>query len=287
MGQSYQQIDVATTCGPISGVSGLVSSPSAKANRMQEGASTPGSTDMVSLIFAQTTTIPFSFESFFGSPNITLWPSGLWSISLEVTIGSSRVTWEDTYICKISGAGCIVTVLGSTVGQGIATKNLGVIGPMSVTIASDTTVLADDRIYVACAFKNGTRGSNRSIGIKPSQVIDTPIPISGGDESLTLVAPAGTGVAGPVTVHADVVLQLAAPQGTGGAGAVDVESPVTLTLAAPSGTGVAGPVQVVGNTLFLSAPSGTGVAGPVTVSGGVALLRIWNGVEMVTIGGTQ
>ena len=286
MGESYQQTDVATACGVI-GVSGLPSSLVNFARQMEGGSPTPGSADMSATLDKNSTSIPFAFETLFGTPNITLWPSGDWVVRLEIVIGSNKVTWEDTYICKISDSGCIAVVIGSITGQGIATALLGVIGPMTVTIASDTTVLATDRIYIACAFKNNHRGGNKTIGVKPSQIIDTPIPTSGGGVSLTLAAPAGTGVAGAVTVEADRELQLAAPQGTGVAGAVTVEGAVELTLAAPSGTGVAGPVEVEAGVLELSAPSGTGVAGPVTVGGGTSVFSVWNGVEFVIVGGTQ
>ena len=283
MGIQYEQTDNSAACGalPISDGPGVAVSP---APREMEDGGTAGVVEAFAEILPDETSIAYVFESKIGTPNLTTWPAGNWIVPLNVNSTNSDLVWQSTYICKVS-SGCVLTVLGFLEDQDIT--NLGPTSSMTVNVSSDSTVLATDRVYIAIGIGNNSSAGNRTIGIIPNRGISTPIPAGGSNQILVLAASAGVSVSGPLTILLDAVLNLVASVGVGVSGPLVITADRTLDLAASVGTSVSGPLTIIeSGILVLAASVGTSVSGPLTISGGAAILKIWDGANMIPIGGT-
>ena len=126
---------------------------------------------------------PFAFTSPASVPNSTAWESGNWIIRFEVSTANMNLTWNKVCVFAVLAGAC--TKNGTALDVASLGIGLGTTGVKSTTQSgSALTTNAGDRILASVGFKNGTSMS-QSIGIKPSQNIDTPVN-QGSTDDLTL-----------------------------------------------------------------------------------------------------
>ena len=287
MGVSYQQKNTIADCGPKD-VGGFSPVPSSVGLEMIEGGTNPAPKVVFGTVPNLVTSIILTFETISGVPNLTTWPSGTWTININVSQVSNKITWENAYICKVTPSpACVVTELGSTLLQAISCATAGV-KSMDVVISSDLTVLATDQIYIALAFKNNHQAKAKTVGISPDQMIITPIPEAAGNISLVLGSNTAVASAGALTVVADLIDVLTAAVAPVTAGNLVVIADQTITLTSNTAVATAGAVFIY-KDLSIQLGSNTAVAsaGAVTVSGGSSVFQVWDGGAFVVIGGTQ
>lgn len=111
----------------------------------------------------------------FSTPDlgITDWTAGDYVVRFDVASQTTRLTWEDTYVCRVNSSCTNQETIGSLTSQATALSSVGVV---SHTISgSSTTAAATDRLVFVLAFSNNhEHGGDDPVGYIPSQLIDTP-----------------------------------------------------------------------------------------------------------------
>jgi hypothetical protein len=116
-------------------------------------------------------TIMFEME-----PVATDWASGTAIVRLDVTTGNMQVQWTAVYLCQRT-AGCgEIAEYGSATGLGIALTTAQVYS-QNVTVSA-ITAATSDILFIVLEF-TAQSGMAQTIGITPSQNIDTPINTAG------------------------------------------------------------------------------------------------------------
>ena len=115
------------------------------------------------------------FQSANDEPNSTSWESGNWVVRVEVTTSNMNVTWENTYVCRITGptGGCAASnSVGSLTSQG---TSLGTTGVKTHTVSGAAQAGAAATDEMAIMLATDDNGMVQSWAFKPSQNIDTPV----------------------------------------------------------------------------------------------------------------
>lgn len=146
-------------------------------NRLATSGGTAGSTAItINLSASDVATDPrWSLFSGASEPNNTSWVSGDWVVRFEVTTSNMNVTWDGLGIAAVdvtdtSRASQIAVAASTTVGVSCSST-----GVKSTTIAgSAISPSASWIVQITFGFTNGS-SMVQSIGVTPSQNIDTPI----------------------------------------------------------------------------------------------------------------
>ena len=156
-------LTVVQTCNAISSQGALA--PQA----MLTGGAASGS---YTVSIANSSTQNFELYSASGNPNATSWPAGNWVVHLNVTAGSSSLTWKDTCIIRVNSSGAAQATVGSLTGQNIS---LGSAGVQSMTISGSTqTASATDRIVVVVNIaSSNSHGGAKSVTLEAGGANDT------------------------------------------------------------------------------------------------------------------
>lgn len=112
------------------------------------------------------------YQSIPGAFSSADWPSGTYTIRLNITVADIRMEWDHTYICRMSSACGSLETIGSLTNQSISLGTTG-IKTMSVSGVQAVSNL-DDTVYIVLVFQN-TGATNRSVSVRFNQAIDTPL----------------------------------------------------------------------------------------------------------------
>lgn len=124
---------------------------------------------------AKTATREFVLYSASGVPGVALWPSGNWTVNLEVSTPNSNLTWADTCIIRVNSSGVAQATVGSLTGQN---TSLGTVGVESQTVSGGSQNLSStDRIAVVAVLVNGAHAAE-SVTLQvatTNDVVTTPL----------------------------------------------------------------------------------------------------------------
>lgn len=112
---------------------------------------------------------------FFQSDDVgqTDWPSGQWTVNLNVSSAQNNTAWDGVWICRVDSAcGTVASVGSETTSTDISA---GGVFSKPVTGAA-TTGTTTDAVYVVCRFTNSHSMTARTVGVTPNQTVDSPIP---------------------------------------------------------------------------------------------------------------
>jgi len=284
MGIVYQQTDLAGSFGIVlpadAPAIGLQSF-----NRSISSSGTPGSAEVNVEIAANSTQTVIAFESPAGEPNVLNWTAGAWTVELNVTSPKNKTVWKQLHICRINSAGVIQETLVRAMGANVNIDSGGIVSH-TLTTTSATTALATDRIYVVLVLQNKHSSFSRVIGITPSVTITSPL--ATGTTTLTPTPVVATVTVPIVTINTPLILTPSAVVAGVVVPAVVVARPITLK-PTPVGVTVAVPTPIVGETGITLLPTpvvATAAVPTPTVLGVAGVLRVWDGSNWVTIGGT-
>jgi hypothetical protein len=120
---------------------------------------------------ANGSTQEFVLYSASGVPNVTSWPSGNWTVQLNVTTGNSNLTWADACILRVNSSGAAQATVGSLTGQNIP---LGSAGVVSMTISGSAQAASStDRIAVVLNIQSSNQhGTAKSVTLEAGGASD-------------------------------------------------------------------------------------------------------------------
>ncbi len=161
-------LTAAQTCNAISTLGSLAP---------QALVSSGATTGSYSVTISKGATQEFVLYSASGVPNATNWPSGNWTVKLDVTTANSNVTWQDTCILRVNSSGVAQATVGSLTAQNIS---LGATGVQSMTISgASQSASATDRIAVVVNLKNSVGHSAETVGFDAgsatNDIVTTPL----------------------------------------------------------------------------------------------------------------
>lgn len=241
--QTFQETDdvascaVMTACAPAGGTISSQASDFA----MRVGG-TPGSVAESFDIPAGSSRYGVFFQS--DATEQTDWPSGNWTVSLNVSTAQNNTAWTGVWVCRIDDAcGTVASVGSETTSTDISA---GGVFSKTVTAGAATTGAATDRVYVVCEFTNSHSMTARTIGVTPSETVTSPIPepavaqtIAPTAESLTSSEPSA--VVSPSIAPRAESLSLGEP-------AISIPRTIAGTVYAPDGTVQSGATVHIINT---------------------------------------
>ena len=108
-----------------------------------------------------------------GATDQTDWPSGNWTVNLNVSTAQNNTAWTGVWVCRIDDACGTVASVGSET----TSTDISAGGVFSKTVTgAATTGAATDRVYVVCEFTNSHNMTARTVGVTPSETVASPIP---------------------------------------------------------------------------------------------------------------
>lgn len=185
--QTYNQTDIAGVTNNFSCDGTTASASSNRFDKKMVQSGTAGTVQAGVNISANATQIGYSLIS---PSNITAWPSGNWTVRVDISSGTAFVTLDGICIFRVDSAGTTnLATVGTATGLALPT-NTGVI---AVTVASSAqTPAITDKIYIEYVFINPT-GGTRGFGIKSDSTVDTTV--TSAPATLTSIAVTPTGLA--------------------------------------------------------------------------------------------
>lgn len=173
MATSLQQTDaVASPCGavaPCGTVTALSSAPNA---RMATAGGTAGSGTQNASVDSGQTEATVMFQSSPTDFNVASWPSGTWTVRLNVTGPNGNLTVTRIAICRVANGSCAAVATVANASQATVLTNAQVY-TFNLTGVS-TSGAADDLVYVVMSIRNA-QFLVESLAYKADQLIDTPI----------------------------------------------------------------------------------------------------------------
>ena len=163
--------NVAADCGAVVACSGADAATITHAIESSLDA-TPGILELtVVLAEGQTNVRGVHYQSKLGEPGEIAWPSGQWTIELNVTNSDADIIWTGVYICRVNSSCVSQATVGSLTGQSISLGTTG-FKVMSVDGAGQTAA-TNDYIYVVLTFTNEGAGS-QDFGFTPNGYLYLP-----------------------------------------------------------------------------------------------------------------
>jgi len=142
--------------------------------RMEEGA-TAGTTEASPIILENNNGNgrgDISFRSLDGDPGGSAdWAAGDWTVRIEITTSNMVLTWDAIGIAAVNAAITSHTNIGEATSLGISLSTTGV---KSATVSGSSPASNKDHVQITLGISS-TSAMNTTIGITPSQNIDTPI----------------------------------------------------------------------------------------------------------------
>jgi hypothetical protein len=171
MSLTYTQTDTMASFGAIeactSAPDGIADIPRAWA-AIIEG--TAGTTELTVQVNRSDNQAAVMFQT--AAIGLTSWASGSYTVRLDVTTANVNMVVTDVSICRVNNAGTSQESIGSLTGQ---SRVLDTVQVENFTVTgSATTALATDVLYIVIIIDNDSK-QDSSIGITPSQNIDTPL----------------------------------------------------------------------------------------------------------------
>lgn len=166
---NYQENDTAQVCSLAvycSSVSGTVE----VGRQAEQGVGAGSSENTFSVPTSQADDAEYSFELVIASDST--WDAGNWTVRLDLTTGANDATWESCFICRVNSGCTNQAEIGSATGLGISCMTAGV--KSTVIAGSVQSPSAGDKVIIVCGFSNSNSMFARTLGITPSQLIDSP-----------------------------------------------------------------------------------------------------------------
>ena len=172
MAIAFQENDTAQACA-LNNYCSTVGGTIEAGRQAEEGVGAGSSEVTFTVALSQADDNEFSFELVFG--NDVDGDSGTWTVRANFTTGNANATWESCFICRVS-SGCVdQETIGSTTGLGIDTS----LGAASTTVSGSAVTLADgDKVIITLGFSNSNAHQNRTVGITPDRIIDSPFSVA-------------------------------------------------------------------------------------------------------------
>lgn len=191
--QTYNQTDIAGVTNNFSCDGTTASAFSSRFDKKMIQGGTAGTVQAGVNISANATEIGYSLIS---PSNITAWPSGNWTVRVDISASTAFVTLDGICIFRVDSAGTTnLATVGTATGLAIPT-NTGVI---AVTVASSAqTPAITDKIYIEYVFVNPT-GSARGFGIKSDSTVNTTVTSAPATLTSIAVTPTGLSIASGAT----------------------------------------------------------------------------------------
>ena len=176
---SFRQTDTVADSGVNVGCSGAtLGSISPQAREILEGG-TAGTTSINMYPQNATGVVLLTFQTDTGTSFPTIWAAGDYVVRLNVSSGRPGVTWVGTYMCERTSGGTFNTVTSLT---GQTTDMTTGVHSHTINRPTDYTASSGSTLYIVLVFDGLTSGSD-NFGVKPDQLIDTPISAGGGASS--------------------------------------------------------------------------------------------------------
>lgn len=168
MATTFQQTDTASTCSVLA-YCGPAGASTTSFGRKALLGGTAGTTGNFATCQVGES-VPVMFEIDTGAL-FRQWTSGTWTVNLNITAGTSFLTWIETHVCRVSSA-CI-SLGGVASGSDSIVLSAGT-KSMAFSQASLVTPNATDKITVQVVVSN-TSGTPRSFFFMPSLTIVSPM----------------------------------------------------------------------------------------------------------------
>lgn len=270
----YEQVDVAAIDGSIEACEGAFSLASDEYNREVQESGTLGSGTLLVTSNTSASQRAFHYESEADEPGDTNWPTGTFTIRINVTTGNvnlSQVRWK---VCRVNSSG----VSQATVAQNFNSDvlNAGVISKNMTGSVQDAALT--DRFYVVGLIARTDGHGNQSATITNDQTLTTPFVPKGevkGVSAMTMLLPtmvaSGTATGAGATATSAMTMLIPTMTASGTA-AHHATSAMTMLIPTMVASGTVAHVGTSAMTMLIPTMAATGVVNAILGTSAMTML---------------
>lgn len=163
------QTDTAGSCAMDNYCEGAATECNATFMKIAQSGGTAGSTELSCSMPTVSTRILNGFDCPIDAG--ASWNGGTWQIPLNFSSGNMNITLEEIHICRVNSSCVNQETIGSSTGIGYNTFDG--LNTFNVT-GSAQTPDSGDRVIILCLTTNADSMMAQSVGITPSETINTP-----------------------------------------------------------------------------------------------------------------